>query len=304
MLPLKGVYAAAVTPLTAQGQPDLVALPGFLDFLAQRGCHGALLLGTTGEGPSFSSAERIAIWQAVADWRRTKPDFKFLAGTGTPSLSESIDLTRAAFDSGFDAVLVLPPYFFRNASEDGLFDWYAQLIEASVPEGKWLMGYHIPQVTGVPLPVSLMQRLSIAYPTRFGGLKDSSGNLDSARAYVEALPGKSVLVGNDTLLGPGLAFGAAGCITALANLRSPEARAVYDAHQRGEDSRALQAMLDAYRAAMDAMPPAPAYLKVMLHAQHDLPDWPVRSPLRDFTAEQTNAAINSVATLSASLHSE
>lgn len=303
MAPISGVFAAAVTPLTSNGQPDLATLPAFLDFLAQRGCHGALLLGTTGEGPSFSSAERIAIWRAAAEWRRQAPGFQLFAGTGTPSLSESIELNRAAFDLGFEAVLVLPPYFFRNAGEDGLSDWYAQLIEESVPDGKWLLGYHIPAVTGVALSVTLLQRLATAFPTRFGGLKDSSGSLDSARAYVQALPGKSVLVGNDTLLGPGLAFGAAGCITALANLGSPEARAVYDAYQRGEDTRALQSTLDTYRAAMDAMPPAPAYLKAMLHTQHDFPYWPVRPPLRNFTAEQTNAAMNSVTTLSPSLRS-
>lgn len=292
--PISGVFAAAVTPVTPEGDPDLAALPAFLDFLAQRGCHGALLLGTTGEGPSFSSTERVAIWRAAAKWRRQTPGFQLFAGTGTPSLSESIELNGAAFNLGFEAVLVLPPYFFRNAGEDGLFDWYAQLIEESVPEGKWLLGYHIPAVSGVPLPPALLQRLAGAYPTRFGGLKDSSGSLDSARAFVEALPSKSVLVGNDILLGPGLAFGAAGCITALANLRSPEARAVYDAHQRGADTSALQATLDSYRTAMDAMPPAPAYLKAMLHAQHDFPRWLVRPPLRDFTAEQTNAALNSL----------
>jgi 4-hydroxy-tetrahydrodipicolinate synthase len=287
--PLSGVYAAAVTPLTQAGAPDLAAWPRFLQFLAERGAHGALLLGTTGEGPSFSAAERIAIWKAAAAARPA--DFKLMAGTGTPSLSESIALNKAAFDLGYEAVVVLPPFFFRNASEDGLFTWFAELIERSVPEGRWLLGYHIPAVSGVALSVKLLKRLQSAYPTKFGGLKDSTGDLESAKTYAAALPGCAVLVGNDKLLAPGMQAGAAGCITALANLRSAELRAIYETLLWNDDPTARQAALDPIRAAMDAMPPAPAYLKALLHAQHDLALWPVRAPLLDFSSVQTEQAL-------------
>lgn len=316
--PLSGVYAAAVTPLGANGAPDLAAWPSFLEFLAQRGAHGALLLGTTGEGPSFSVAERLAIWKAAAAARPA--DFKLMAGTGTPSLTESVALNNAAFDLGYEAVVVLPPFFFRNASEDGLLDWFAQLLE-KVPAGKFLLYYHIPQITGVladstefakqtptrpqsgrnipaisgvPLSVSLLQRLQAAYPKKFGGLKDSSGDLDSAKTFAAALPGCAVLVGNDKLLAPGMQAGAAGCITALANLRSAELRAIYETFLWSEDPSARQAALDPVRSAMDAMPSAPAYLKALLHAQHDFPLWPVRAPLQDFTAEQRAEALAAV----------
>ncbi|MCW5888774.1 MAG: dihydrodipicolinate synthase family protein, partial [Anaerolineales bacterium] len=213
-------------------------------------------------------------------------EFRLLAGTGTPSLSETIALNQAAYELGFEATVVLPPYFVRNASEEGLFDWYSQVIERSVPEGRWLLGYHIPAVSGVPLPLSLLQRLHAAYPTRFGGLKDSTGDLASAAAYAAGLPGCAVLVGNDKLMTSGMLAGAAGAITALANLRCGELRAVYEGFLWNTDASEHQATLDAARAAMDAMPPAPAYLKAMLHTQHGLPHWPVRSPLRNFSAEQ------------------
>lgn len=290
--PLSGVYAAAVTPLTPQGLPDLEALPLLLDFLARWGCHGVLLLGTTGEGPSFDPEERVAIWQAAAEWRaKEAPGFRLLAGTGTPSLTETISLTKAAFGFGYEAVCVLPPFFFRSAGEDGLFDWFSQVIERSVPEGRWLLGYHIPAVSGVGLPLSLLQRLDAAHPSRFGGLKDSSGSLDSARAYAAGLPGKAVLVGNDKLMAPGLDAGAAGCITAGANLWSPLLREIYDAHPRGASTAELQARVDALRAKMDASPPAPAYVKAMLNEQHSLPLWPVRPPLRDLSiTRQANPA--------------
>ncbi|MCW5873216.1 MAG: dihydrodipicolinate synthase family protein [Anaerolineales bacterium] len=286
---LSGVYTAAVTPLTAAGAPDLAAWQSLLGFFAQRGAHGALLLGTTGEGTSFSAAERIDIFKAAAAAR--PEEFRLLAGTGTPSLTETIALNQAVYELGFEATVVLPPFFVRNASEDGLFDWYSQVIERSVPEGRWLLGYHIPAVSGVPLPLSLLQRLHATYPTRFAGLKDSTGDLASAAMYAEGLPGCAVLVGNDKLMTSGMQAGAAGAITALANLRCAELRAVYEGFLWDTDGSTHQATLDAARAAMDAMPPAPAYLKAMLHAQHGLPLWPVRSPLQDFSPEEAEQAV-------------
>lgn len=287
--PLSGVYAAAVTPLTSSNEPDLAAWAGFLAFLAQRGAHGALLLGTTGEGPSFSVAERLDILKAAAAARPA--EFKLMAGTGTPSLTESIALNKAAFDLDYEAVIVLPPFFFRNASEEGLFAWYAELIERSVPDGRWLLGYHIPAVSGVALPLTLLQRLYAAYPDKFAGLKDSTGDLDSAKAYAAGLPNCAVLVGNDKLLAPGMQTGAAGCITALANLRSAELRAIYETFLWNEDPAERQAALDPIRSAMDSMPAAPAYLKALLHIQHDFPLWPVRAPLQDFSSERTAQAL-------------
>ena len=296
--PLSGVYAAAVTPLDIKWNLLTTDVPTLLGFLSKRGCHGALLMGTTGEGPSLSSKERIEFWQAAADWRAKQArGFRLLAGTGTPSLPETIELTKAAFELGFEAVCVLPPFFFRNASEDGLFEWFSQVIDQAVPKRRWLLGYHIPAVSGVALPLSLLQRLNASFPNCFGGLKDSSGSLDSAREYAQGLPGKAVLVGNDKLLGPGLAAAAAGCITAGANLWSPYLREIFDAHNRGEEAKGVQSVVDSMRAKMDAMPPAPAYVKAILHKQYDLPLWKVRSPLRDFSEEQTLAAVKEIGLL-------
>jgi 4-hydroxy-tetrahydrodipicolinate synthase len=265
-------------------------MPNYLAFLADRGCHGALLLGTTGEGPSFSSEERIAIWQAAIKVRELYPDFRLFAGTGTPSLSETISLNQAAFDLGFDAVVVLPPYYFRTATDAGLFDWYSQVIEASVPEGKHLLGYHIPAVTGVGLSIDLLENLSASYPGKFAGLKDSSGDFEHARQLVDKLEDKLILVGHDKLLSDSLQSGASGCITALANLHSPLLRAIWDAHKKGEDTSQLQETLNAARAVLDAHPPAPAFLKAILHSEYDLPNWALRAPLRAFEDAQIRAA--------------
>jgi 4-hydroxy-tetrahydrodipicolinate synthase len=109
--PLAGVYAAAVTPHREKHDPtlDLESVPHLMQLLAARGCHGIVLFGTTGEGPSFSPTERESLMRAARAARESMPGFRLIAGTGTPSLSETIDLTRLAFDLGCDGVLVVPP---------------------------------------------------------------------------------------------------------------------------------------------------------------------------------------------------
>ncbi len=106
---LAGVYAAAVTPLKPDLSPDLDGIASLIQFFAQRGCHGVLLMGTTGEGPSFSLAERMQIFEAAASARQDFSGFRLLAGTGTPSLEDTIYLTKSAFALGFEGVVVLPP---------------------------------------------------------------------------------------------------------------------------------------------------------------------------------------------------
>ena len=172
--PLAGVYAAAVTPLRNDSTLDLDSVPALLAFLASRGCHGALFFGTTGEGPSFSPTERESLLRSVRAYRQLVPGFRILAGTGTPSLSETIDLTKLSFDLGYDGVVVLPPYYFRNATDEGLFEWFSELIKKAVPSDKYLLGYHFPKVAGIGLSVELLSRLKDAFPVQFAGIKISS----------------------------------------------------------------------------------------------------------------------------------
>ncbi|MFQ5616556.1 MAG: dihydrodipicolinate synthase family protein [Anaerolineales bacterium] len=278
--PLAGVYAAAITPLNPDYTLDPGGLVSLLDFLARRGCHGALLLGTTGEGPSFSSAERREIIRAAQGARRLRTDFRILAGTGTPSLEETIALTREAFDLGCDGVLVLPPYYFRNASEDGLFTWFSEVLRKGVPEDGALLGYHIPGVSGVPLSLDLITRLKDAFPHRFAGLKDSSADPDHARVPGERF-GDDLLIlnGTDRLLTLALEAGAGGCITALANLTSPDLRRVWDAHLAGKTDAVAQASLNTARDVLEKYPPAAPLLKALLARLHDFPRWAVKPPL-------------------------
>lgn len=278
--PLSGVYAAALTPLKPDSAPDPEPVPAFLAFLADRGCHGALIFGTTGEGPSFSPDERKNIWQVALHVREARPGFRLLAGTGTPSLQETVDLTKTAFDLGYDGVVVLPPYYFRKASDDGLFRWFEELIHKAVPPDGYLLGYHFPSVAGIGFSIALLKRLKEAFPVQFAGIKDSSHDpvlaSDLGKIFGTDL---AVFTGTDSYFSMALQNNAAGCITAPANLISPGLRAIYDAFLKNEDLSETQSCVTNQRHVLEQYMPFPPALKALLAKKYDFPLWSVRPPL-------------------------
>lgn len=284
---IKGVFAAAVTPLNHSLELDLENYPKFLDYLANRGCHGALLFGTTGEGPSFNFEERRQLMQVALDWRKSHPSFQLIAGVGTPSLSETIRLSRLSFELEMDAVLALPPYYFRNVTDDGLYFWYETILSKAVPQGSPFLGYHIPRVTGVPLSLDLLSRLKNNFPEKFAGIKDSSADLETTKALGSRF-GKDLLVfnGTDPLFSTALEQNAAGCITALANVISPNLRKVWDAFQNGIQDKKSHERLCLVRSITDRFAPAPPTLKYLLSKGFDFPRWQVCPPLISLDAER------------------
>lgn len=289
---ISGVFAAALTPMGYDYSLNLDDVPLLMDFLAARGCHGILLLGTTGEGPSIAPNERIELLRAAVKVRETHPEIRLLAGTGTPSLEVTIALTRASFDLGLDGVVVLPPYYFRSVPDEGLFAWYRELLRRAVPADGALLGYHIPAISGVALSIDLLSRLKETFPEQFTGIKDSSGDPDHARRLGERF-GKDlvVLTGNDRLFSHALQNRASGCITALANLCSPDLRLLWDAHQQGESTVDAQEHLAQVRTVMEKYAPFPPILKTMVASRHNFPLWSVRPPLLNLSPETAGQAI-------------
>jgi len=284
--PLAGVYAAAITPLKDDLTLDLDSVPSLLAFLASRGCHGALFFGTTGEGPSFSPTERESLLRSVRATRQLVPGFKLLAGTGTPSLSETIELTRFAFDLGYDGVVVVPPYFFKKATDDGLFAWFSEVIRKAVPPDKYLLGYHFPNVVGIGFSLDLLSRLKDAFPTQFAGIKDSSHDPALASELGKRFGSDFVaLNGTDSYLQLAMNNKASGCITAPANILSPELREIWDLMNEGKDASEVQARVTKQRHILEKYPPFPPVLKAMLHRMHRLPKWSVKSPLENISDE-------------------
>jgi len=286
MSQIKGVFAAAVTPLNPDFTPAPEALATYLAFLQQRGCHGALLLGTTGEGPSLSSNQRLELMRSAISIRQDNPDFALLAGTGTPSLDETVVNTRAAFDLGFDGVVVLPPYYFRKAGEEGLLFWYSEVIRRAVPEDGSVFFYHIPPLTGINLTVDFFSRLRELFPNQFAGLKDSSGDPIFCRALGDEF-GDDLLVftGNDRLFSQALQTHASGCITAAASLISPTLRAIWDRYLAGSQLEDLQEWVNGVRELLDRYAPFPPVIKALLANRFGFPHWAVCPPLRDLPQE-------------------
>jgi 4-hydroxy-tetrahydrodipicolinate synthase len=286
---LRGVYAALVTPLKDDYSIDLQAIPGLLEFLAGRGCHGALLFGTTGEGPSFAPSERLVTLKLAMTWRQAFANFHLLFGTGTPSLEETIQLNKAAFEAGADGVVVLPPYYFRRVTDDGLFAWFSQVIQRSIPPGKALFIYNFPSLSGVPISINLLVRLKETFPDRLAGIKDSSGDLEYAHQLGEHFGHELItLNGNDRLFSAALLEQASGCITAPANLISSDLRLVWEAHQRGDDQTQgeAQARLNAARTLLERYPPFPPVIKALFCRQYGFPRWTVRPPLLSLPTDQ------------------
>jgi 4-hydroxy-tetrahydrodipicolinate synthase len=291
---LKGVIPAVVTPLNASDQPDLESLRRHIRVLAREGCDGILLLGTTGEGPSMGLSERESILDAGLS---AEEDLFVMVGTGLPSLSDSLYLTRRAFQLGADVAVVLPPYYYKRVTDQGLLDFYRRLLDQAVPEGGMLMLYHIPQVTQVPLSFGLIEELVNISDRRLAGIKDSSGDLAHAKELCDRFPQLRVFVGTDKLLLDGLQSGAAGCITAGANVLAPLDVAVYRTFASNQDAESLQSQLTAAREILERYQPFPAGLKSLLALRYGNHSWNVRPPLVPLSEEDRNDLISALRNL-------
>ena len=275
----RGVYAAALTPMGDDLSIDRGLFAGHCRRLLEAGCHGLAVFGTTGEANSFSVDERIAALEALV--QDGIPAGALLPGTGACALPDAVRLTRAALDAGVPGVLVLPPFYYKGVPDDGVFRYYAELIERVGDERLRVFLYHIPAVSGVGLGTQLIARLVAAYPGTVAGIKDSEGDPARTRATTVAFPGLAVFPGTERYLLDGLRWGGAGCISATVNVTASLARDVFEAHAAGNDdgAPALQARLTAAREAIEAQPVIPA-LKGMLAELTGEPGWrTVRPPL-------------------------
>ncbi|WP_236020463.1 dihydrodipicolinate synthase family protein [Sabulicella rubraurantiaca] len=212
----RGVFCAALTPLDAGLMPDHARFAAHSRRLIDEGCDGIALLGTTGEANSFSADERKGLLEAALAGG-VAPN-RLLPGTGVAALTETVALTRHALSCGVTTVVMLPPFYYKGVSEDGLFASYAEVVERIGDERLRVVLYHIPQMSALPLPFALIARLRDRFPGTFTGIKDSAGDFAHMQALVKEFPGLAVLAGADPLMLPLLREGGAGCITATSNL--------------------------------------------------------------------------------------
>jgi 4-hydroxy-tetrahydrodipicolinate synthase len=222
---IRGVYCAAATPVLADGEPNIRCFTTHAKQLLADGCTGIALLGTTGEANSFSIAERQKLLESAID-AGIRPN-QLMPGTGLCAFPDTIALTRHALSLGVTSVVMLPPFYYKQPSDDGVFAAYARTIEKIGDSRLKIILYHIPQMSAVPLSLPLIARLIAAYPNTVVGIKDSAGDFANMKKMVQEFPGFAVLAGADPLVKPLLEIGGAGCITATANLVSAQLVTVF-----------------------------------------------------------------------------
>jgi 4-hydroxy-tetrahydrodipicolinate synthase len=284
---MQGILAPVLTPFDAQLDPDPARFTRFCRALLDDGCAALAPFGTTSEANSLSVDERESLLEALLE--AGVPAAKLIPGTGCSALPDTIRLSRKAARAGCAGVLMLPPFYYKNVSEEGLFRSFARAIDGVGEAALRVYLYHIPQVSQVGIPLRVIERLLKAYPRVVVGIKDSSGDFENTRAMLRAFPGFEVFVGTERFLLANLREGGAGCITATANVN---AAAIARAFRERTEER--QRELDAVRAALEKFPMIPALKEAVAQRTGDAAWRAVRPPLTELAPDQREALQRSV----------
>ncbi len=250
-----GVNAAALTAMKDDLSVDLQRSAGHAKWLLANGCNGLAVLGTTSEANSLGIDERTAFLEGMV--AAGIPAARMMPGTGTTAITDTVKLTRHAEAQGCRAALLLPPFYYKNPSEDGLFAYFSEVIQRVGGDIKIYL-YHFPAQSAIPFTVPLIARLLKAYPGKVKGLKDSSGDYVNTKSYVDAFAadGFEVYCGDDGALHTLLNAGGAGCITAAANVGCAASAVVYANWNNAKGAEA-QVQLSMIRKAVTSAPLIP-----------------------------------------------
>ncbi|MEZ5797611.1 MAG: dihydrodipicolinate synthase family protein [Paracoccaceae bacterium] len=293
-----GVNCAAATPVQPDGAPDLRLFAAHCRALLDEGAHGLAILGTTGEANSFAAADRMALVEAALA-AGVRGD-QLLPGTSACNVAETVTMTRHAVQSGARGCVLLPPFYYKGASDEGLFRFYAQVIEGVADSRLRVILYHIPQVTQVPISHDLIDRLLREFPGVVVGIKDSSGDFDNMKGMLSRFAGFTVLAGADPVLLPLLQMGGGGCITATSNLRSADLRIIFDAWQdpgRAAEVAAAQERINAWRGLTNAYVQLPTVKTMLARSRGDLGWLNLRPPLVPLSAAECQSVWDRMAAL-------
>src|SRR5215469_14102803 len=292
--PFHGVLVPVLTPFTAKGEPDIGRFIAFCRWLLDQGAGGLAIFGTTSEANSMSPGERMELLDRLIE--AGIPAQKLMPGTGACAMTDAATLVCHAVERGCGGVLMLPPFYYKGVSDDGIFAFISGVIDKVGSPALRLFLYHIPPMAVVGFSLDLVGRLIKAYPETVVGLKDSSGDWSNTAALLERYPGFAVFPGSEVFLLEALKRGGAGCITATGNINVPGIARIYD-NWRNPEADTLQAAATALRRMMQAYPMVPALKRVIAHFRGD-PGWAaVRPPLVALAPAPSAALIAELATL-------
>ena len=269
-----GISAALLTPFSADGQIDFDRFVSHARKVLDNGAASVTIFGTTGEGASVSPQERTAGLQRLVT--EGVPSSSIIQTIHANSVTEAVAQAASGLETGTSNFLLVPPFYFKDCTDDGLLDWHAQLFAKVDPRARFIL-YHIPQVTGVALSPQLVARMSARFPDRLLAVKDSSGSWDNASDLL-ALDAIPVLVGDERLLHRAAELGGAGAITGMANLYPDRMHRIFS-------TATEDLVLSAEVTRIVAQPVVPA-LKALLSQQAGDPGWlRVRAPLEPLSAD-------------------
>jgi len=281
---MKGVLAPVLTPFGEDGKPDPVRLEQLCRWLISHDC-GLAIFGTNSEGNSLSIAERLDLLAHLV--AAGLPADRMMPGTGSCSLPEAVSLTRAVVDHGCGGALVLPPFYFKIATDDGLFAFFAELVERIGDDRLRIYLYHIPPVTHVGISHALIERLLKRYPGVIAGMKDSGGDWAYTGKTLSffASSGFDVFCGTETILLETMRRGGRGCISATCNVNPGAIVRLYNTWQ-ADDAPQQQEALNLIRASFAAYPMIAAMKDAVSVALGD-PGWTrVRPPLQELNPDE------------------
>ncbi len=247
----KGVYVAALTPMNQDLDVDNELLVKHCKSLLDRGAQGLAILGTTGEANSFSIRERKQILEVLKN--SGVPADLLMVGTGCCSAIDTIDLSKHALDLGVKNILLLPPFYYKQINDAGLFDYFKMVINKIADPDLQIYLYHFPKMTGVSFSMDLVDKLISLYPKNIVGMKDSSGDVNHMRDICSQFPGFRLFAGTERYLLQVLQMGGAGCISATANVTIKDCVALYDMWP-SKNAGELQEQLSKQRDKFEGMP--------------------------------------------------
>jgi 4-hydroxy-tetrahydrodipicolinate synthase len=281
---LGGVIAAVATATNGAGEPDCARSTALARFLLDNGCDGLNVLGSTGEATSYAVFQRQAVMTAYR--AAGLPLDRMMVGTGASATADAVALTRHAADLGFGGALVLPPFYYKGVSDDGLAAYIASLMAATADRSIPVYLYHYPQLSGVPWSPNLIRRLLATHGGRIAGLKDSSGDMGYAREVAAIDPNFRVFPSTEAVLLEARGGTFAGCISATANLNADLCTRAF----HSGDAAALETAVT-IRKLFDGRPLVPG-VKALLAYIHGDPAWArVMPPLAEFPAADRAAAV-------------
>ncbi|HET6894693.1 MAG TPA: dihydrodipicolinate synthase family protein [Candidatus Baltobacteraceae bacterium] len=257
---LRGVCSAALTPFDERFRPDARVAVAYYDSLLHSGCDALNIMGTTGEAMSIAVDDRLAYMKALAS--SGLPLDRMMVGTGAASLNDAITLTRSALDCGFAAVLVMPPFFYRGISDDGVVRFFEQFFAGvQPPPGRTLL-YNFPAMSGITFSADLVDRLLATFPQLIAGMKDSSNDVALQTEIIARNPDLLIYPGSELSLADARKRGVAGCISATVALWPQLAAEVWRGEQPQEE-------LTRKRETLAGLPTVPAVRYVLAQRTRD-----------------------------------